>query len=133
MADGTEHTGAGDTADPSGPAEFRIFLNYRREDSSGHAGRLYDSLRHGDGPRFGKEQIFMDIDTLAPGANFRRVIEEAVGSCDVFVAIIGRQWLKVVDSNGRLPLGQRAGLCAPGDRGGYRPRHPRRPGAGPRG
>ena len=104
MADGTEHTGAGDTADPSGPAEFRIFLNYRREDSSGHAGRLYDSLRHGDGPRFGKEQIFMDIDTLAPGANFRRVIEEAVGSCDVFVAIIGRQWLKVVDSNGRRRL-----------------------------
>jgi len=104
MADGTEHTGAGGTADASGPAEFRIFLNYRREDSSGHAGRLYDSLRHGDGPRFGKEQIFMDIDTLAPGANFRRVIEEAVGSCDVFIAVIGRQWLRVVDSNGRRRL-----------------------------
>ena len=106
MADGTEHTGAGNTGDPSGTDEFRIFLNYRREDASGHAGRLYDSLRHGEGesPHFRREQIFMDIDTLAPGANFPRVIGEAVGSCNVFIAVIGRQWLSAVDSSGRRRL-----------------------------
>ena len=40
----------------------RIFICYRREDSSGHAGRLYDRL----GARFGDE-VFMDIDAIGPG------------------------------------------------------------------
>jgi hypothetical protein len=95
-----------DASGPSGTRAatgFRIFLNYRREDASGHAGRLYDFLRHGGGEvaGFGKEQIFMDIDTIAPGVDFRRVIEDAVGSCDVFIAVIGRQWLGATDASGR--------------------------------
>lgn len=66
-----------------------IFLCYRRDDSSGHAGRLSDKLSD----HFGKDQIFMDIDTIKPGEDFVTVIENAVGSCEILIAIIGRHWL----------------------------------------
>jgi hypothetical protein len=44
-------------------APFRVTLNYRRDDTSGHAGRLYDALVE----RFGSEHVFMDIDAIEPG------------------------------------------------------------------
>jgi hypothetical protein len=46
----------------------------------------------------------MDIDTVEPGVDFRRVIDQAVGSCDVFIAVIGRHWLDAVDAKGRRRL-----------------------------
>ncbi len=70
-----------------------IFLSYRREDSRADAGRLYDRLRQG----FPKHHIFMDIDTLEPGVDFAEAIEKAVDSCDVLIALIGKQWLTVTD------------------------------------
>jgi hypothetical protein len=66
-----------------------IFVSYRRDDSSGHAGRLFDRLVN----HFGKDRIFMDIDTIEPGEDFVTVIENAVGSCEILIAIIGRNWL----------------------------------------
>jgi TIR domain len=101
-----EHPGATDTAEDSGERRFRILLNYRREDASGHAGRLHDFLRHrgGEGPGFDKDQIFTDIDRVEPGVDFRRVIDEAVGSCDVFIAVIGRHCLDAVEGKGRRRL-----------------------------
>src|SRR5229473_321286 len=66
-----------------------IFVCYRRDDSSGHAGRLFDKLAD----HFGKDRIFMDIDTIEPGEDFVTVIENAVGSCEILIAIIGRHWL----------------------------------------
>ena len=35
----------------------------------------------------------MDIDTIEPGEDFVTVIENAVGSCEILIAIIGRNWL----------------------------------------
>lgn len=72
------------------PSQFTgIFVSYRREDSSGHAGRLSDKLVE----HFGKDRIFMDIDTIEPGEDFVTVIENAVSSCEILIAIIGRNWL----------------------------------------
>jgi formylglycine-generating enzyme required for sulfatase activity len=76
----------------------RIFLSYRRDDSSGHAGRLYDRLSQ----HFGRDNLFMDVDTIALGLDFVEVIQDAVKSCDVLLAVIGRQWLTSTD-----PLGHR--------------------------
>jgi tetratricopeptide (TPR) repeat protein len=78
----------------------RIFLSYRREDSGGWAGRLYDRLSQ----HFGDEHIFMDIDTIEPGLDFVEVIQHAVQSCDVLLALIGRQWLTVADATGQPRL-----------------------------
>jgi hypothetical protein len=79
---------------------MRVFISYRREDSSGQAGRLYDALSKQLGP----ENVFMDVDTIDIGVEFKEAIESAVGSCDVLFAMIGPRWLTVVDSLGERRL-----------------------------
>jgi len=75
---------------------MKIFISYRRDDSAGHAGRLYDHLKD----HFGTQNIFMDIDTIQPGEDFRKAIENAVGACDVALVLIGKQWLNAKDLHG---------------------------------
>jgi hypothetical protein len=41
----------------------------------------------------------MDIDTIEPGEDFVKVIEEAVASCEVLIAVIGRSWLSTAGRN----------------------------------
>jgi TIR domain len=71
-----------------------FFISYRREDSAGYAGRLYDRLS----AHFGAEHVFMDIDTLEPGVDFVEVIEDAISKCDILVVIIGKRWLSITDA-----------------------------------
>lgn len=78
----------------------RIFISYRRQDSAGYAGRLFDRLSN----RFGQSNIFMDIDAIELGVDFVQRIQEAVGSCDVLLAVIGPTWLTVTGANGRPRL-----------------------------
>ncbi len=82
-------------------AMSRIFISYRREDTAGFAGRLCDRLVD----RFGRDQVFMDIDTLQPGEMFAEVIAETVSSCDALIALIGKGWLTATDAEGRRRLG----------------------------
>jgi cytoskeletal protein RodZ len=83
----------------STPAFSGIFVSYRRDDAAGHAGRLFDRLVS----HFGKNRIFMDVDAIEPGQDFVTVIENAVGSCEILIAIIGKQWLSSTGRNtGRL-------------------------------
>ncbi len=72
-----------------------IFISYRREDSGPYAGRLRDTLSS----HFGADQIFRDIDRINPGERFPHVIEQAVGSCDALLALIGPRWLSIKDEN----------------------------------
>jgi hypothetical protein len=81
-----------------GGATGRIFLSYRREDTRHMAGRLADRLNL----RFGPGTVFMDVDAIEPGADFRRSIAEAVSSCDLLIALIGPNWL-VLDQQTRMP------------------------------
>jgi hypothetical protein len=76
---------------------LRIFLNYRREDTRGDAGRLYDDLVE----RFGEENVFRDVDTLEAGEDFDVAIKQAVDACDVLIALVGQRWLTVTEANGR--------------------------------
>lgn len=78
----------------------RIFMCYRRDDSEGQAGRLFDRLSL----YFGKDKIFMDIDTIEPGDDFVEVIEREVVCCDVLLALIGKRWLSSTDSSGHRRL-----------------------------
>jgi hypothetical protein len=77
-----------------------VFISYRRDDCAGHAGRLYDRLAE----HFGEERVFMDIDAIDPGVDFGERIEEAVASCDLFIALIGDDWLDIKDPSGRRRL-----------------------------
>ncbi len=73
-----------------------IFISYRREDTEGHAGRLFEDLCD----RFGKDSVFMDVAGIEPGRDFRRAIEQQVASCGVLLAVIGKDWLTLADAQG---------------------------------
>ena len=45
--------------------------------------------------------MFIDVDTIAPGDDFIEVIDSTIKSCDAVVAVIGRNWLTIVDDVGR--------------------------------
>lgn len=77
-----------------------IFISYRRDDSAGYAGRLYDRLI----PHFSAQRVFMDVEGIELGADFVTAIEEAVGSCRVLIVIIGDEWLNTRDAAGRRRL-----------------------------
>ena len=77
----------------------RIFISYRRDDSSGHAGRLYDLLS----ARFGEEHVFMDV-RIEPGVDFVETIRGAIATCNVLVAMIGDEWADVRDEHGARRL-----------------------------
>jgi beta-lactam-binding protein with PASTA domain len=77
-----------------------VFISYRREDSAGHAGRLFDRLSS----HFGKDRVFMDVSDIEPGTDFVEAIDKAVGSCDVLVVVIGKEWLTCTDAAGRRRL-----------------------------
>jgi hypothetical protein len=75
----------------------QIFISYRREDTEGYTGRLYDRLHE----QFPQNKIFMDVDSIEPGVDFVRAIEESVSSCDVLVAVIGKRWLTASEGRRR--------------------------------
>jgi TIR domain len=77
-----------------------IFISYRREDSAGHTGRLFDRLSE----HFGKDHVFMDIADIHPGLDFVEAIDRALGSCDAFVVVMGAQWATIADTTGRRRL-----------------------------
>lgn len=66
-----------------------VFISYRREDSSGAAGRVYDRLRDA----FGVDGVFIDVDHIPFGVDFREHLSEAVARCDVLLALIGPSWI----------------------------------------
>lgn len=77
-----------------------IFLSYRRDDSLPWTGRLHDHFaRH-----FGAEHVFVDIDSIEPGEDFSDVVRRRIEECDVFVPVIGRNWMTIADANGKRRL-----------------------------
>lgn len=79
---------------------MRIFISYRRDDSAGYAGRLFDYLS----AHFGARNVFMDIDTIEPGEDFRTAVSNAVETCDVVLVMIGKHWAGMLDAQGQRRL-----------------------------
>ena len=46
----------------------------------------------------------MDVTDIEAGVDFVDVLQKAVGSCDVLLAVMGREWLTCADRNGRRRL-----------------------------
>ncbi len=84
----------------AGGDRARIFISYRRQDTAYPAARLFDRLVD----HFGRNQVFKDVDSLGPGDNFTQVINDAIGSCGVLLALIGRRWLTITADDGRRRL-----------------------------
>jgi hypothetical protein len=77
-----------------------IFINYRHGHDPGNTGRLFDRLQEA----FRPEQLFIDVDNIAPGLDFVQVLEEQVAKCDVLLAVIGKGWIDARDATGARRL-----------------------------
>ena len=73
-----------------------IFVNYRRDDFPGTAGRLRDRLADA----FGPNSLFMDVDNIPAGVDFVGHLSAQVAACDVFLAIVGPNWLNAMGETG---------------------------------
>ena len=78
----------------------RIFISYRRQDSGVFIGRIYDQLKL----HFGERNVFRDVYNIPAGSDFREVLNKEVGQCDIFLAVIGRQWVDISSTQGRRRL-----------------------------
>ena len=78
----------------------QIFISYRRDDAAYVTGHINDLLRK----EFGAESVFTDVDNIALGVDFRKVLDASVSQCQVFLAVIGDHWLSVRDQEGQLRL-----------------------------
>lgn len=66
-----------------------IAISYRRSDAAPIAGRIFDRLS----AYYGEHAVFMDIDKIPFGVDFRSHIRETLLRSDVLIAVIGRDWL----------------------------------------
>jgi cytolethal distending toxin subunit A len=77
-----------------------IFINYRRDDAFGTAGRLRDHLvrdRRSNG-------VFMDVDNIPAGVDFVDYLNGQLAACEVLLAVIGPHWLHAKDATGQRRL-----------------------------
>jgi DNA-binding response OmpR family regulator len=81
---------------PSG----KIFINYRRGHDSGFVLALFLMLEQA----FSAEQLFMDVDTIPPGADFVRMTKSQVGQCATMLVVIGERWLDAMGQHGNRRL-----------------------------
>jgi len=77
----------------------KIIVSYRRSDSQAMAGRIYDRLS----AHYGDESVFMDIDKIPFGTDFREHIRKVLLDGDILLAVIGPNWLgKTADGGSRI-------------------------------
>ena len=72
---------------------MKIFISYRRADSTYLIGRIKDRLTE----EFGEGSVFRDLDDIHGGEDFRTVLEKETNGCNVMLVIIGPQWAGITD------------------------------------
>ena len=65
-----------------------IILSYRREDSAGVTGRIFDRLSQ----EFGTDRVFMDIDSMPAGVDFHDHLQAILADCGALLVVIGKGW-----------------------------------------
>jgi hypothetical protein len=66
----------------------KIAISYRRSDSRAIVGRIYDRLAE----RYGSEEIFLDIDAIPYGHDFRDHVDSVLKQCAVLIVVVGPYW-----------------------------------------
>ncbi|WP_187278188.1 toll/interleukin-1 receptor domain-containing protein [Methylobacterium sp. WL7] len=79
-------------------APKKILLSYRRADTGPSAGRLADRLKR----HFGERNVFIDVDNIPFGTDFRTHIKTTIENCDFVLVIIGRSWVGRVGDQTRI-------------------------------
>jgi len=81
----------------------RIFISYRREDSEGFARGLFQSLAN----YFGKDSVFMDVDSISLGMDFVEAIDKSLDDCGVLLVLMGKEWALSNDASGQQRLAKK--------------------------
>jgi hypothetical protein len=71
----------------------KIAISYRRSDTSAMSGRIFDRLA----AHYGRHSVFMDVDNIPIGIDFRAHIGETLRRTDIVLAIIGAGWMGARD------------------------------------
>jgi hypothetical protein len=79
----------------------KIAISYRRSGSSAITGRIFDRLA----AHYGKDSVFMDVDNIPFGADFRTYIQAVLRETQVLIVVIGPQWLGT-DAAGAVRMSQ---------------------------
>ena len=79
---------------------MKIFISYRRDDTAGRAGRLFDVLV----TRFGARNVFQDVTAIEPGVDFAKRVDEAIAGSDAVLVVIGADWLATPGPDGSRRL-----------------------------
>jgi formylglycine-generating enzyme required for sulfatase activity len=79
---------------------MKIFISYRRADSTYFIGRIKDWLE----TAFGSQSVFRDLDDIHAGVDFRTVLEKETQGCQVMLVVIGPQWAGITDAQGNKRL-----------------------------
>jgi tetratricopeptide (TPR) repeat protein len=77
-----------------------IFICYRREQSIAMAGRIGEYLAR----EFGSKSLFMDVEQMPIGRDFRQTLEVQVAKCDVMLVIIDEGWAEITNDEGNRRL-----------------------------
>lgn len=82
------------SAASSGASVGKVFISYRRDDSRYQARAIYEKFTQ----FVPRENVFMDLDSIPPGADFRKMLKHWVDQCDVLLVLIGPSWVRSADS-----------------------------------
>jgi hypothetical protein len=77
-----------------------VFISYRRQTAAGEARALFNDFV----ARLGKGSVFMDVDSISLGRDFRSVLQKTLASCDLMLVMIDKDWATAKDERGRIRL-----------------------------
>lgn len=66
----------------------RIFISYRRDDTSLIVGRIVATLRR----HLGSKHVFLDLDDIPAGAEFSDYLRSKIEGCNTTLVLIGPRW-----------------------------------------
>ena len=66
----------------------KIAISYRRSDSRAIVGGIFDRLAD----HYGSDEIFLDIDAIPYGRNFRDHIDSVLKQCEVLIVVVSPHW-----------------------------------------
>ena len=66
----------------------KLFISYRRADSTKDARAVYERLRR----ELREHEVFIDLEGIEPGEDFVAAIERHLNGCDALIVLIGKNW-----------------------------------------
>jgi len=77
-----------------------VFISYRRHTAPGEARAIFENLTG----RLGQGSVFMDVDSISLGRDFRTELHKTLSACDVMLVVIDKDWSGDKDDKGQRRL-----------------------------